>query len=127
MFEDIAENTLNLNLAQFRTDMSDQVLTDRINRDIADAASLSISATPTFFLNGTQTTSGVPNTAAIQAAVQSINPTFGLNRRTGAITVIDSTDLDFETNPAFTLNVNVTRGTTEAIQATVNLIDSFGT
>ncbi|MDG2131818.1 MAG: thioredoxin domain-containing protein [Fuerstiella sp.] len=124
VFEDIAVNTLGLNLTTFNADMSDQVLTDRVNRDIADAGALGVSGTPTFFLNG-QVMSGTPTSSDVQNAVQTLNRTFALNRRTGDLTVVDSTDLDFETNPSFVLDVTVTNGVTETVQATVNVIDAF--
>ena len=124
VFEDIAVNTLGLNLTQFNSDMNDQALTDRINRDIAGAANLGISATPTFFLNGQQSNS-VPTDSAVQAAVQSLDPTFLLDRRTGQLTVVDNADLNFEADPSFTLDINVTNGSTQPVQATVNLIDIF--
>ncbi|MCP4510455.1 MAG: thioredoxin domain-containing protein [Fuerstiella sp.] len=124
VFEDIAVNTLGLNLTTFNADMSDQVLTDRVNRDIADAGALGVSGTPTFFLNG-QVMSGTPTSSDVQNAVQTLNRTFALNRRTGDLTVVDSNDLDFETNPSFVLDVTVTNGVTETVQATVNVIDAF--
>jgi len=124
VFEDIAVNTLGLNLTTFNADMSDQALTDRINRDITDAGVLGATATPTYFLNG-QLTAGTPTNTDIQNAVQTLNPTFALNRRTGDLTVVDSNDLDFETNPSFVLDINVSNGSTETVQATVNVIDAF--
>ncbi len=124
VFEDIAGNTLGLNLTQFNADMNDQVLTDRINRDNTDAGILGATGTPTFFLNG-ELMGGTPTNADIQSAVQTLNPTFTLNRRTGDLTVVDSNDLDFETNPTFMLDVTATNGGTENIQVTINLIDAF--
>ena len=125
VFEDIAVNTLGLNLPTFNADMGDQVLTDRINRDIADAGVLGATGVPTYFLNG-QLTAGTPTNTDIQNAVQTLNPTFALNRRTGDLTVVNSNDLDFETNPSFVLDVTVSNGVTETVQATVNVIDTFG-
>ncbi len=124
VFEDIAVNTLGLDLVVFNADMNDQALTDRINRDNTDAGILGATGTPTFFLNG-QLAPGTPTNANIQSAVQTLNPTFALNRRTGALTVVDSNDLDFETNPTFTLDVTATNGGAENIQVTINLIDAF--
>ena len=124
VFEDIAVTTLGLNLTQFNADMSDQALTDRINRDIADAAALGATGTPTFFLNGQQT-AGTPDSAAVQSAVQTLNRSFALDRRTGALTVADSGGMNFEVNPSFSFDVTATNGTTETIPTTVNLIDVF--
>ncbi|MCP4511686.1 MAG: thioredoxin domain-containing protein, partial [Fuerstiella sp.] len=104
VFEDIADNTLGLNLTQFNADMNDQALTDRINRDITDAGTLGVTGTPRYFLNG-QLTAGTPSNADVQNAVQTLNATFALNRRTGDLTVVDSNDLDFETTPTFMLDV----------------------
>jgi protein-disulfide isomerase/cyclophilin family peptidyl-prolyl cis-trans isomerase len=124
VFDDIAVNTLGLNLLTFNADMSDQLLTDRINRDIADAGVLGATGTPTYFLNG-QLTTGTPSNTDIQNAVQTLNPTFALNRRTGDLTVVDSNDLDFEANPSFVLDITVSNGSTENVQATVTVIDAF--
>ncbi|MCP4853491.1 MAG: thioredoxin domain-containing protein [Fuerstiella sp.] len=124
VFEDIADNTLGLNLTQFNADMNDQALTDRINRDITDAGTLGVTGTPRYFLNG-QLTAGTPSNADVQNAVQTLNATFALNRRTGDLTVVDSNDLDFETTPTFMLDVTATNGSAENIQATINLIDAF--
>ncbi|MDG1895838.1 MAG: peptidylprolyl isomerase [Fuerstiella sp.] len=124
VFEDIAVNTLGLNLTVFNANMNDQVLSDRINRDITDAGILGATGTPTYFLNG-QLTAGTPSNSDIQNAVQTLNLTFSLNRRTGDLTVVDSNDLDFETNPSFVLDVTVSNGTTENVQATVTVIDAF--
>ena len=104
--------------------MNDQALTDRINRDITDAGTLGVTGTPRYFLNG-QLTAGTPSNADVQNAVQTLNATFALNRRTGDLTVVDSNDLDFETTPTFMLDVTATNGSAENIQATINLIDAF--
>lgn len=125
VFEDIAVNTLGLNLTEFRTDIADPDLTDRINRDIADASVLGATGTPTFYLNGTQT-SGTPTTADVQSALQSLAPAFALDRRSGELSVFDSAALDFETTPTFPLSITATGTNTTTVSAAVNLIDGFG-
>lgn len=124
VFEDIAVNTLGLDLSQFNSDMADPVLTDRINRDIASAAQLNATGTPTFFLNG-QLSTGTPSNTDVQEAAELLDRTFLLNRLSGELTVADTADLDFETNPTFTLDVRATNGVTDVFTATVNLIDIF--
>lgn len=122
-----AATALGLNLSQFNSDMADQALTDRINRDIASAAALNASGTPSFFLNQdvSALTSSVPTNNDIQTIVQSLNRDFDLNRQTGEVTVRNASVLDFETNTSFTLDITATNGTTESITATVNVIDAF--
>ena len=126
VFESAATN-LGLNLTQFNADMADQTLTDRINRDIASASAVNAVATPTFFLNqdASTLTTAVPSTSDIQAAAQSFNQDFDLNRQTGELTVRNASVLDFETNTSFSLDVRAANGSTEAIQVTVNVIDAF--
>ncbi|MEZ6123735.1 MAG: thioredoxin domain-containing protein [Planctomycetaceae bacterium] len=124
VFEDIAVNTLGLNLTQFNADIADPALATRINRDIADAAALSVTTTPTFFVNGTRATA-TPNTSDIQTALTTLNPTFALNRRSGALTVINSSALNYEATPTFPLNITATGTNTVAVSATVNVIDVF--
>ncbi len=125
LFEDIAVNTLGLNLAEFQADVADTALADRINRDIADASTLGATGTPTFFLNGSQT-SGTPTTSAVQSALQSLNPTFALDRRSGELSVFNSAALDFETTQSFPLNITATGTNTTSVSAVVDLIDGFG-
>ena len=125
VFEDIAGNTLGLDVAQFNTDMADPVLTDRINRDITDAGALGVTGTPTYFLNGTLSAT-TPTNAEVQAAAQAAAGTFSLNRLTGELRVVDDTAMDFETNPTFSLNVSAVNGASEVLPVTVNLIDTFG-
>lgn len=42
---------LGLNTAKFQQDMNDKKLTDKVNRDQADGATLGVNSTPTFFIN----------------------------------------------------------------------------
>ncbi|MCA9085261.1 MAG: thioredoxin domain-containing protein [Planctomycetaceae bacterium] len=124
VFEDIAVNTLGLNLTQFNADIADPVLTARINRDISDAAALGVTSTPTFFVNGTLT-AATPTTNNIQTALQAQNPTFNLDRRSGALSVVNSNALDFELTPTFLLNITATGTNTVSVPATINVIDVF--
>lgn len=132
VFEDIATG-LGLNLTQFRNDMSDPDLAARVQHDIDDAATLGVGGTPTFFLDGqliqapdfTDATQVAQFRTTIDDAINAFNDTFYLNRLTGEITVADSTDLDFETNPSFMLDVRSTNDTTEIINVTINVIDVF--
>lgn len=125
VFEDIAVNTLGLNLADFQANVADTALADRINRDIADAAALGATATPTFYLNGTQTT-GTPTTANVQSALQTLDPTFAMDRRSGELTVFNGAALDFETTPTFPLNITATGTNSILVSASVDVIDGFG-
>lgn len=103
---------LGLNLEQFRSDQSDQELTDRVQRDLDVAASLGASSTPTFFLNGQRITNPVITDgestefeALIQAEIDGNDEVFSLDRETGQIRVADSSALDFESNPSQTFIV----------------------
>lgn len=46
-------NQLGLNVDQFKKDLTDQRVTDKINRDRSTARKLGVDSTPTFVLNGT--------------------------------------------------------------------------
>lgn len=124
LFEDIAANTPGLNLAQFLADMNDPLLAERINRDMATAATLGASITPAFFLNGLQT-SATPTSADVHIAASLVDRTFALNRLTGQLTVADSMDLDFDTTPQFALDITASGVNSENIDVTVRLIDAF--
>lgn len=51
VFEGYAQQ-LGLDVEQFKADMADQALLEKINRDIADGNKANINGTPTFLLNG---------------------------------------------------------------------------
>ncbi len=51
VFEGYAEQ-LDLNVEQFKSDYASKEVADRINRDVNNAASLDITATPSFLVNG---------------------------------------------------------------------------
>ncbi|MDH3717108.1 MAG: hypothetical protein OES79_03200, partial [Planctomycetota bacterium] len=59
----------------------------------------------------------------IQDELDAFDDPFLLNRDNGDIIVADSGQLDFETNPAFTLEICATNGSTQQITSTINLID----
>src|SRR5690242_12579189 len=46
--------SVGLDIGRFATDLEDEVLVDRIERDIATGRRASVHATPTFFVNGTR-------------------------------------------------------------------------
>jgi protein-disulfide isomerase len=52
-FLQLATN-LNLDLAQFKKDVSSQVVKDRVQADATEAESIGVNATPTFILNGSK-------------------------------------------------------------------------
>ncbi len=108
--------------------MADPALTDRVQRDLDAATALGDLSTPTFYLNGNLLAN--PTTEAdfailVQSELGFITDVFAINRLTGAVTVRDSSALDYETTPILTLEVNVVNvdGQNETINATVNLID----
>jgi protein-disulfide isomerase len=118
---------LGLDLGQFRADQADPALVDRVNRDLDSAASLEATATPTVYLNGVKIESPLMNVGdyadLIQDELDAFDDPFLLNRDNGDIIVADSGQLDFETNPTFTLEICATNGSTQQITSTINLID----
>lgn len=118
---------LALDINQFRSDVADTDLADRVARDADAAAGLQAPGTPTFYLNGQQITN--PSSlqdfqTLIQDEIDDVDDVFSLDRLTGEITVRDSAALDFETNPSFLLTINaVGLDTSETIAATINVID----
>ncbi|MFY1702925.1 MULTISPECIES: DsbA family protein [Micromonospora] len=67
LFEGYAQE-IGLDLARYRTDLTDPALTDRINRDKSDGSAAGVGGTPTFFLNG-ERFDGEPTYAGLKAAV----------------------------------------------------------
>ncbi len=123
---------LGLDTTQFVSDLADPALAARVQRDLDATVSLGLSATPSFFLDGTQLTDLPGNLAefqnVIQAQVDQVDHVFTLDRLTGELTVRDSDALDFESTPVFTLDVRATdlEGDTETFEVTVklnNLVD----
>jgi protein-disulfide isomerase len=47
--------SLGLNLDQFRSDVQNNKYKDKIDTDLADGNALNVNATPTLYINGTQT------------------------------------------------------------------------
>lgn len=118
---------LGLDLTQFQSDLADQALTDRVQRDLDAAIGLGATGTPTFFLDGVKITNPASETAfsnAIQARVDAVDATFSLNRETGEITVYDATALDIGVNPTFTLTINaIGVAANEVLTVTIDLSD----
>lgn len=119
---------LGLDLTQFATDREDTALLDRVNRDLNDAQSLGLNATPTLFINGTEVET-VPGDQAsfdalIQAELDQVDDVFGLDRADGQIFVRDASQLDFDTTPTYSIDVRVVDadGEEEVITATINIV-----
>ncbi len=126
-FESYASQ-LGLDLTQYRSDVLDPALSDRVQRDVDAATSLGATATPTFYLMGELITNPADQSAfasLIQSEINQVADVFAVNRQTGVVTVRDEFELDFETTPQFQLAVQATdiNGFTESINVSINLID----
>lgn len=76
MFVSYAKD-MGLNVDQFKKDLSDKDLQNRINRDVTDANTLGINATPTFYVNNVKISNPASLAdfdAIIQAAAKSASP-----------------------------------------------------
>ncbi len=125
IFEGFATD-LGLDLTQFRADQGETSVADRVQRDVDDVLTLGGTGTPTFFLNGqfiANPASLTAFSALIQTEVDATNDIFEVDRETGEIIVRDSSSLDFESTPSFTLTVNAfgLDGAATSIAATINL------
>lgn len=128
IFEQYADD-LGLNLTQFRADLDDPSLLDRIDRDADIADMLGLNATPSFFLDGEQL-ADIPNDfdefeALIEDQLDDFDEVFTLDRVTGEIFVANGAALDFELRSTYSLDINATDidGDTIPLTATINLID----
>ena len=127
-FESYA-TSLGLNLTQFRNDMQDPALQNRIDRDEDSAIALGANATPAFYLQGTSI--ATPSTLSeyetvIQAAVDAVTDILSLNRSTGALTVRDPSGLSAAAAPfEFTVNVTNAAGQLEAVPVRVTVTSSL--
>jgi VCBS repeat-containing protein len=116
---------LGLNLTQFRVETADAASLARVNRDLADATTLGLGSTPSFFLNGQAISLPASQTDlanSIQAEVNALTSPFEVHRTTGAITVRDTTLLNFSSQTSHQLNLV---GTTAA-GATSNITVTIG-
>ncbi|MCA9200306.1 MAG: tandem-95 repeat protein, partial [Planctomycetales bacterium] len=125
-FEEYAAD-LGLNLTTFLQDMDDPAVLERIRRDQEVAPQIGATGTPTFFLQGEQLTD-LPNDlnefeSLIEDELDLVTRPFSLDRRTGEISVRSATQLDFETNPSFTLDLIVTNlnGVVSPVEVTILL------
>ncbi len=131
VFQDRIEfyaNDLGLEIDQFRSDQGDPNLVERVNRDLGSASRLGAVATPTVYLNGTQ----IPSPAGldlseyadlVQGELDAFDAPFLMNRNNGDLIVADSGQLDFETQPTFTVDVYVANAVVQRIASTIQLID----
>ncbi len=120
---------LNLDFAQFSSDLADPSLAARVQRDVDAADGLGISATPGFYLDG-NFVSELPASQEefsnlIQSELDQVDDVFRLNRFNGQLLVRDSSALDYESTTGFTLAVRTTdaEGDTGVVDVIVNLVD----
>ena len=124
-FEQYAEN-VGLNLDQFRDDVADPALEERVLRDRDEANGLGITSTPSFILQNEP----LPNPGseeafemAIADAIDDYSSPFTIDRETGDIVVWDNSLLDAATEPEITLVVLVmdASGTQELVTVTITV------
>lgn len=129
-FESLATE-LGLNLTQFQSDVADTTLLDRVNRDLADAGTLGLNSTPSFFLGGaaiSTPSSEAAFRALVQGEVDSLTDPFRLNRSTGEFTVRDTTLVDFATQTSHSLSVIAADASDvrHDVQVTINVTEAVG-
>ena len=129
-FESLATE-LGLNLTQFRGDVVDTALVDRVNRDLTDAGSLGLNSTPSFFLGGAaidNPSSQANFNSTIQSEVDALSSPFQLDRGTGELTVRDTSLLSFASQPTHTLSVFASdvNAVQHDVQVTINVTEAVG-
>lgn len=129
-FETLAVE-LHLDIDQFRADLADADLTARVNRDLNDAGTLGLNATPSLFVDGAAVASPASQSDVrnlIQPAVDALASPFQLHRTNGQLTVRDNTLLDFSVQNNFTLPLVVTgtSGATNDVEVTIEVTDALG-
>lgn len=126
-FEQYASD-LGLNISEVQAAVSNADAAARVARDsIAGSQDLSLTGTPSFFINDDPLPLGdVPDEAAfrarIQQAIDENVSAISLDRKTGELRVADSSLLDFDTNPTISFSVVASNATdSETISVAVNL------
>ena len=119
------------NLDQFRADINDTAIQAKIDRDFASAASLNATVTPTFFLQGQQIDTPVTLAdfaAEIQSAIDDLEQPFTINRSTGELLVLDTTEISADVTPTISFNVfgTDTPGSRELIEVNVSVAIAGG-
>jgi VCBS repeat-containing protein len=117
---------IGLNLTQFASDQADPAIDERINRDRTAASALGLASTPSFFINGQQTSN--PGTLEaftpliINAFIDADEPV-AIDRETGQLFVNDPGALDASTAPTIQFNVVIAdaSGAKQTVSVTVNV------
>jgi protein-disulfide isomerase len=60
---------LGLDIDKFKSDLSSNEISDRINKDVSDALELNVNSTPTFFINGERLT-GAPSYELLKSKIE---------------------------------------------------------
>ncbi|MEX2186230.1 MAG: Ig-like domain-containing protein, partial [Pirellulales bacterium] len=117
---------IGLDLTQFANDQSDPAIDARITRDRDAATALSLASTPSFFINGQQTTN--PGTLAaftplIVNAIVDADAALAIDRETGQLFVNNPAMLNASTAPTIQINVRITdsAGAKQTVPVTVNV------
>ena len=117
---------LGLDLNQFRSDVADPALDERVTRDRDEAEGLGIVSTPSFILQNEP----LANPGTVEGFEQAINDQLSaltspvtIDRRTGQIILRDSTLLDNANTPEITLAILVkdSNGNEEVVTVTIEV------
>lgn len=115
----INDENISLDVTQWRTDLESQSVIDRVQRDFDQANALNLPGTPVYVLQGQRIDSPA---VTIEAFDQVLDPAiaaardnaFRLDRLTGQLEVLTSSNLDPENSPA-EFQVRATDGTSEEL------------
>ena len=125
LFEQYADQ-IGADLNQYRADLNDTEIQAKIDQDVASAQALGLTATPSLFLQGDTlaTPSNVADFAvSIQSAIDDLEQPFTINRTTGELLVLDTSEIDLNVTPSISFNVFASDlpGSTEVIDVEVEV------